>query len=426
MKKQVVKHPLINTLINLKGNQRACVYTEPLWGIPYNLYAPYATLYMYALGVKDQQIGLLISIGMVLQVFAALFGGIATDKLGRRKCTFIFDLASWSIPTLIWTFSQNFWWFLAAAIFNSMWQITSNSWNCLLVEDCPPNILVDIYTWCTISGLLSVFFAPLAGILVSKATLIPAMRIIYGITFITMTSKFIILYFFSKETKQGLRRLEETKDQRIVDMLMGYKDVFKLIARTPATRMILAIMTIINIGTMITGNFFSLYINKNLLIPESYIAYFPIVRAVVMLVFIFSVQAFINNLPYRPVMTIGASLYVLSNILLLVAKPQSYGILLLYMLCESFAHALLIPRKDSLLVLFVDPQERARILGLLYVLMIAITSPFGWITGKLSEINRMFPFVLNIILYIACVALVLLSTTLAQHDKNRDANGIEA
>lgn len=426
MKKQVVKHPLINTLINLKGNQRACVYTEPLWGIPYNLYAPYATLYMYALGVKDQQIGLLISIGMVLQVFAALFGGIATDKLGRRKCTFIFDLASWSIPTLIWTFSQNFWWFLAAAIFNSMWQITSNSWNCLLVEDCPPNILVDIYTWCTISGLLSVFFAPLAGILVSKATLIPAMRIIYGITFITMTSKFIILYFFSKETKQGLRRLEETKDQRIVDMLMGYKDVFKLIARTPATRMILAIMTIINIGTMITGNFFSLYINKNLLIPESYIAYFPIVRAVVMLVFIFSVQAFINNLPYRPVMTIGASLYVLSNILLLVAKPQSYGILLLYMLCESFAHALLIPRKDSLLVLFVDPQERARILGLLYVLMIAITSPFGWITGKLSEINRLFPFVLNIILYIACVALVLLSTTLAQHDKNRDANGIEA
>ena len=180
MKSQIKKHPLINTLINLEGNQKACVYTEPLWGIPYNLYAPYATLYMYALGVKDQQIGLLLSIGTVLQVFAALCGGIATDKLGRRKCTFIFDLISWSIPALIWTLSQNFWWFLAATIFNSLWQITSNSWNCLMVEDCPPNLLVSIYTWCTISGLLSVFFAPLAGILVSKATLIPAMRIIYG------------------------------------------------------------------------------------------------------------------------------------------------------------------------------------------------------------------------------------------------------
>ncbi|MFY9176403.1 MAG: MFS transporter [Caldicoprobacterales bacterium] len=426
MKSQIKKHPLINTLINLEGNQKACVYTEPLWGIPYNLYAPYATLYMYALGVKDQQIGLLLSIGTVLQVFAALFGGIATDKLGRRKCTFIFDLISWSIPALIWTLSQNFWWFLAATIFNSLWQITSNSWNCLMVEDCPPNLLVSIYTWCTISGLLSVFFAPLAGILVSKATLIPAMRIIYGFTFIVMTAKFFILYFYSTETKQGLRRLEETKNQKTSEMLAGYKDIFLLIVRTPATRMILAIMTIINIGTMITNNFFGLYINMNLLIPESYIAYFPIVRAAVMLIFIFTVQAFINDLPYKPVMTIGAGLYILSNTLLILSKPQGYGILLLYMLCESFAHALLIPRKDSLLVLSVDPKERARIVGLMSVMMLAITSPFGWITGKLSEINRILPFVLNIILYVACAVLVLFSSPLAQHDNNKDADTIKA
>ena len=28
------QHPLISTLVNLEGNPRACVYTEPLWGIP--------------------------------------------------------------------------------------------------------------------------------------------------------------------------------------------------------------------------------------------------------------------------------------------------------------------------------------------------------------------------------------------------------
>jgi len=424
MKKRFAKHPLINTLINLEGNQKACVYTEPLWGIPYNLYAPYATLYMYALGVRDQQIGLLISIGMVLQVISALFGGIATDKLGRRKCTFIFDLISWSIPTLIWTFSQNFWWFLVAAILNALYQITNNSWNCLLSEGSPPHLLVNVYTWCTIAGLLSVFFAPIAGLLVAKLTLIPAIRIVYGLTFVMMTSKFFILYLFSEETTHGLRRMEETKNQRISQMLAGYKDIFMMIIRTPATRLVLAIMTIINIGTMITNNFFSLYINKNLLIPESYIAYFPIVRAAVMLIFIFTVQAFINDLPYRHVMTVGAVLYILGNILLLLARPQSYGLLVLYMLCESFAHALLIPRKDSLIVLFVDPQERARILGLLFVMMLAITSPFGWITGKLSEINRMLPFVLNIILYTACAALVLFSASLAQYDQNKTTDAI--
>ena len=55
---------LLGTLINLKGNPRACVYTEPLWGIPYNLFFPYASVYMLSLGVKDAQIGLIASVGM--------------------------------------------------------------------------------------------------------------------------------------------------------------------------------------------------------------------------------------------------------------------------------------------------------------------------------------------------------------------------
>ncbi|MDC7242372.1 MAG: MFS transporter, partial [Spirochaetales bacterium] len=135
---------LFSTLIHLKGNPRACVYTEPLWGIPFNLYAPFVTVYMYALGVLDTQIGLLLSIGMVFQVGAAILGGIVTDKLGRRLTTIIFDTLSWSIPALIWAFAQNFWWFLAATMFNSLWQITNNSWNCLLVEDCDESIMVNV------------------------------------------------------------------------------------------------------------------------------------------------------------------------------------------------------------------------------------------------------------------------------------------
>ena len=77
---------------------RACVYTEPLWGIPYNLYTPYVSVYMLALGLTDAQIGLIVTISLVLQIFSSLMGGVVTDKLGRRKTTFIFDTISWSIP----------------------------------------------------------------------------------------------------------------------------------------------------------------------------------------------------------------------------------------------------------------------------------------------------------------------------------------
>ena len=45
------RHPLIVTLRSLHGNVRGIVFTEPLWGIPYNLFAPFVSVYMVALGL---------------------------------------------------------------------------------------------------------------------------------------------------------------------------------------------------------------------------------------------------------------------------------------------------------------------------------------------------------------------------------------
>ena len=105
-------HPLISTLKNLQGNARGCVYTEPLWGIPFNLYSPYVSIYMLAFGMTDSQIGLLVSLGLILQVFWTLVSGAITDKLGRKKTTLIFDLISWSIPCVIWAVAQDFSYFI--------------------------------------------------------------------------------------------------------------------------------------------------------------------------------------------------------------------------------------------------------------------------------------------------------------------------
>ena len=50
------EHPLSLVLAGNKGNPRTLVLIEPLWGIPYNLIAPFATLYMYTQGITDVQI----------------------------------------------------------------------------------------------------------------------------------------------------------------------------------------------------------------------------------------------------------------------------------------------------------------------------------------------------------------------------------
>jgi DHA1 family tetracycline resistance protein-like MFS transporter len=138
-------HQLSTTLKNLRGNARACVYTEPLWGIPYNLYAPYASIYMLAFGLSDSQIGLITSIGLAVQIFWTILSRALTDKFGRKRTTLIFDILSWSVPCVIWALSQNFTYFLVAAIVNSAWRVPQNSWQCLLVEDTDPHLLFVDY-----------------------------------------------------------------------------------------------------------------------------------------------------------------------------------------------------------------------------------------------------------------------------------------
>jgi MFS family permease len=413
---------LISTLFEIKGNPKACLLTEPLWGIPYNLYIPFVTLYMYALGVKDGQIGLLLTIGMVLQVVSSVFGGIITDKFGRRRVTFLVDFISWSVPLLIWMFAQNFWWFLAATVFNSLWLVTNTSWQCLLVEDCDPKQLVNVYTWVNIAGLLAVFIAPLSALLVSEFSLVPTVRILYAFAFLSMSAKFIILYIFSTETEQGIKRMEETKHQSIWFLLVGYKEVFQKLVSSRQMRLILAIFILINISGISINNFFSLYITQNLGIPDRYVALFPIGRAAIMLLFTFILQSGINLLKFRPVMLWGFLIYIASHILLLLARPNSSLLIIGYTILEAAAYALVIPRRDSLGALFIDKEDRARVMSLIFVIMLAVSSPFGSLIGWLSSMNRQYPFILNIIIFAIIALIVSTSKAIVQHDRSEFAD----
>ena len=65
----MLNHPLITLLGRNKGNPRTLILMEPLWGIPYNLIAPFATLYMYTQGITDVQCGLILSVSLSVQAF---------------------------------------------------------------------------------------------------------------------------------------------------------------------------------------------------------------------------------------------------------------------------------------------------------------------------------------------------------------------
>jgi MFS family permease len=407
-------HSLIASLKELRGNARGCVYTEPLWGITYNLYIPYATIYMVSLGLSDKQIGLTVSISWIFQIFFALLSGVITDKLGRRLTTLIFDLLSWSVPALISAIAQNYWYFLGAAIINSVWRVTHNSWTCLMVEDTDPGQLVDIYSWVYISGLLVAFFTPIAGLLIKSYTLVPTMRGLYFFAAFMFTVKCITTYRLTRETMQGKVRMHATKHQSVLTVLVEYKGVFRELLHAPQTLFTAGIMLIMSICMLINGTFWAIIVTEKLHIPTQNLALFPFVKSVIMLVFFFVFIPRMRALHFKIPLTLGFGGFVLSQLLLITIPEKGYGLLLVSILLEACSLATVSPLVDQMTVRTVDPEERARIQSILYVGIILLTSPFGWVAGILSETDKNLPFILNIILFAAGGVLAFIAGTFSK------------
>ena len=402
----IKEHPLFKYILHVKGNPKTLILIEPLWGIPYNLIAPFITLYMYAFGVTDVQIGLMLSIATAVKVIIAFLGGNIADKLGRKTTVVLCDFLGWTLACALWAVSRNFWMFLAASLINSIEQTNIVAWQCLLVEDAEEKDIVTIYTWITIAGLMAAFFAPLSGLLIDRHSLVPVIRVLYAVFALTMLCKSLITLKFTRETKQGLLRKAQTKGVPISAMLKEYHRILPLLFRTADTVRILVVFILLSASGMVTATFFGLYANLNLGIAQSNLTLFPLMKAAVMLFFFFGLARLTERYHIKKLVLLGLAFYVLA-LAWLIFDAGGMRPAILFTLLESAAISLVMPRKDALLVMGIDKKERARLLSVVTAFSLACSSPFGYVAGWLSSINRIYPFILAALLYTVCAVIMV-------------------
>ncbi|MBR3796259.1 MAG: MFS transporter [Clostridia bacterium] len=416
LKQQLMKIEMVRTLFSLKGNARACLLPEPLWGIPYNLQAPYASLYMAALGLSPAQIGMVASINIVSQVIFAVLSGVITDKLGRRWTTVIFDTLSWSVPEFIWMLSQDFRWFVAGALFNGIWRVTETSWDLLLVDDMRNEEIMPAFSLTQMLGLISAFIAPLSKFAIDAFGFVPTMRVLYGTAGVSMTIKFLIVHAFAKETQIGLRRMEATKDKSILTLLYECKDVY--LKQVLSRRMLLTfgILASYTLVTTLSNTYWALLVCSDMGISESNVVLFSTLKSFVTLICTVALTARIAHMPARTSILGGIALYIVSILLLLLAPG---GVLLVPLLIassvlEAASLAILMPTTRSLMLINAGQEERARVCGLIYATIALLTAVFPGLIGQLAEISLRLPFFVCIALFLFAGLLTHMLSRLPQ------------
>ncbi|GHV05731.1 hypothetical protein FACS1894217_03100 [Clostridia bacterium] len=404
-----MKNPLLKTLVSLRGNPRICVYTEPLWGLSMNLCLPYASVFMLALGLDDLRVGIVASIYMFSQMIFAFLSGIITDKLGRRTATAVFDFFSWSVPCLIWAFAEGFWFFAVAALLNGMMKIPTVSWDCLLVEDAEPSKITQIYSWIVICGNLSALFAPISSLLVSRMTLVPAIRILYINAAIVMTIKLLILFKFSKETKTGEVRRAATRGVPMRKLMGDYGGVVRQILKSRGTMFAIIVSVLVEIVMMINLTFWQIIASRKIGIPDTMLPIFPMVRSILAIILFFTIIGRIKQSKLKNPLLLGFFSFIAGQIVL-ISVPGGYlgyGLLVVSLLFESLGGAVLSTLRESLVAIHVDSAERSRVLAVLQTAVMMVSVPFGYIGGWLSSMSKVLPFVMNIALLLVGVVATL-------------------
>lgn len=193
--------------------------------------------------------------------------------------------------------------------------------------------------------------------------------------------------------------MRETKGQGLLELLRGYAPVLKSVARSPSTLYAAGILAVVSITQMVSGSFWAILATEKLGIPARDLAYFPFAKSAVTMILFFTLTPVLGKLHFRLPMALGFALFAASQILLALAPQGSYAMLFASVAIEAASVATTSPLVDRLVALSVDPRERARIQSILYVGVIIVSSPFGWIAGELSQADKGYPFVLTAALY---------------------------
>ena len=398
----------LGVLRGFRGNARAVVMTEPLWGISYNLYATYTSVYMLELGCSSLQVGLIASIALACNMLFSIPSGHITDRLGRRRTTLIFDLLSWSIATLIWAAAGGITAFIVAAAVNALVRIVHVSWSCLFVEDTDPEQRVHVYAWTYVAGLLAGFVAPLAGLLVARFGVVRSMRGLYLFAFASMTTMFLVRNALTHETELGKARMRAVRHYRLPEVVADYRRVALQILRSPTVLLAFALAILVNVQGTLRGSFVAILLIRALGIPASSIALFPALNSAVMLaVFVFALPALSRGNPVRPLLG-GFALLVLSAALLAASPKGSYLVIAASTVVGAVGSAIAMPFTDALLANSVRDEDRATSLAIVYTLLFGFSAPFGYVGGLLASVSERLPLVLTAAMALACLVLVAL------------------
>ena len=398
---------VVNAMKSIDRNARVMVLIEPLFSIPNTMYAGYLSLYMIAIGLSKAQVGIVSSLGMTASFICASMSAYAADKLGRRRTILVFDTLSWVVAQFIWIVAGNMLGFIIASVINATVQFVGNSFSCLMLEDNEPAKRVHVYNFLQIAGIVAGFFTPIGTALISRFTLVPAVRIMLTAGMILISVQITVRHVLTRETAIGIQKQREMKDVRIWQVFKAYLPVFKRVISNRLLVLILFIRVFNYIQLGIRNTYLSILVTERLGFSPGIMAMFFTLNSVVMLFVLVFITPLLSKVTRRWPIALGICVHIAAAVILLLSPPSAnLPLLIVSAILIAVGTGLTTPYVDALAANTIRDEDRAASNSVISMIIMLCSAPFGYIGGLLSELDPRAPFLLTLLLFLSCLALL--------------------
>jgi len=366
------------------------------------------TQYMLAIGLNNEQVGLISSIGLIFGMFLSLFAGFITDRIGRRWSLLIFDLLSWSLGCLLWSLAQNYAWFLAAGLANAFIRMVTVPYNCILIEDTPPENRLSVFSVLNLAAILANFCAPLMNLFINPLGLVPAMRAVLIFSSVIYCVMFVVRHCFFKDTEIAVQRKVESRNDTPFSAIIAYKRIFKELFHSRILLILLLMRTLYLVQSNLRNTYLSVAVVQGFGFQITTMSLVSIITGAVSFVTqLLIVPKLINTRVHKP-LSYAFSIGILSNILLFITPANNLFYLIITIIINAAGLIVIYMLAETHMANAIPNTDRAYLMALTSVITVLLSAPFQYLGGLLADIPDIGPRLpLLIIITLMLAGLVL-------------------
>jgi len=385
-----------------KWNVAGLVLSWVIWSPFQSMARPYFQLYAKELGATPMILAIISFVSTITLGFTRIVGGYVADKHGRKKIV-VYMTTLVSMSYLLYAMAPDWTWLVAGSFLLSVALLYQPALWSLMSDSAPKESrgkIFSIYNF--IPGIISSVSPFLAIYFVQQYTLVPALRLIYILTFVCGMVAAGVRAIFLKETLI-------TSEKRTAEFSFweSYKTVLSFIRKN--FMYILLIDAIVNVA--ISMGFLVAYYSVYFLgLSEVDWGFVWIITAMLGLIVTLPSGALIDKIGRKPIILLSTILYLFGDLILFMSPYLQWNIFIVVTIatglttCAASIYFIVI---NSIVTDVIPLDYRGRANSILGLIINIVGSVATLIAGAVYTIlGANVPFLIGAILIFITVIII--------------------